>query len=290
MMRSPRVALRAAPLQGQGRPRPAQDPVRLRPAAGSARQGLVRRGRHRRARAGGDPMSCAPVATCEQAAEQVTRAAGLRLPRRQPGGVRTQPVRPGQLDDAGARAADHRRRGLRARARRTAVARRRPDQPGAVVRVAGLPLRHRAAAVLPGVVRPRQAVRLHLRPQRLHGAVHVGPAAALHHRDLPGAEPSWRTSWCGCSASSSTAAPLVGSIAVAFVCQVFYEIFDQLGPQLKWWALERRQRQGQPPRARLGADEQHAAVRLGVVRRDDVPGRQARRLDGSTAGRAAAGR
>ena len=28
---------------------------------------------------------------------------------------------------------------------------------------------------------------------------------------------------------------LVGSIAVAFVCQVFYEIFDQLGPQLKWW-------------------------------------------------------
>ena len=29
---------------------------------------------------------------------------------------------------------------------------------------------------------------------------------------------------------------LVGSVAVAFVCQVFYEIFDQLGPQLKWWA------------------------------------------------------
>jgi hypothetical protein len=29
---------------------------------------------------------------------------------------------------------------------------------------------------------------------------------------------------------------VVGSIAVAFVCQVFYEIFDQLGPQLKWWA------------------------------------------------------
>jgi hypothetical protein len=29
---------------------------------------------------------------------------------------------------------------------------------------------------------------------------------------------------------------LLGSIAVAFVCQVFYEIFDQLGPQLKWWA------------------------------------------------------
>lgn len=30
--------------------------------------------------------------------------------------------------------------------------------------------------------------------------------------------------------------PLVGSVAVAFACQVFYEIFDQLGPQLKWWA------------------------------------------------------
>ena len=30
--------------------------------------------------------------------------------------------------------------------------------------------------------------------------------------------------------------PLVGSIAVAFVCHVFYEIFDQIGPQLKWWA------------------------------------------------------
>lgn len=28
---------------------------------------------------------------------------------------------------------------------------------------------------------------------------------------------------------------LVGSVLVAFVCQVFYEIFDQLGPQLTWW-------------------------------------------------------
>lgn len=27
-----------------------------------------------------------------------------------------------------------------------------------------------------------------------------------------------------------------GSLAVAFVCQVFYEIFDQLGPRLRWWA------------------------------------------------------
>lgn len=29
---------------------------------------------------------------------------------------------------------------------------------------------------------------------------------------------------------------LVGSIAVAFVSQICYEIFDQLGPQLGWWA------------------------------------------------------
>lgn len=31
-------------------------------------------------------------------------------------------------------------------------------------------------------------------------------------------------------------AALKGAVAVAFVYQVFYEIFDQLGPQLKWWA------------------------------------------------------
>jgi hypothetical protein len=30
--------------------------------------------------------------------------------------------------------------------------------------------------------------------------------------------------------------PLAGSVVVAFACQVFYEVFDQLGPQLKWWA------------------------------------------------------
>ena len=30
--------------------------------------------------------------------------------------------------------------------------------------------------------------------------------------------------------------PLVGAVGVAFVCQVFYEIFDHLGPQLRWWA------------------------------------------------------
>jgi hypothetical protein len=30
--------------------------------------------------------------------------------------------------------------------------------------------------------------------------------------------------------------PLAGAVAVAFVCQVFYEVFDHIGPQLKWWA------------------------------------------------------
>jgi len=29
---------------------------------------------------------------------------------------------------------------------------------------------------------------------------------------------------------------LVGAVCVGFVAQVFYEIFDHLGPQLKWWA------------------------------------------------------
>lgn len=29
---------------------------------------------------------------------------------------------------------------------------------------------------------------------------------------------------------------LVGSLGVAFVCQVLYQVFDQLGPQLRWWA------------------------------------------------------
>ena len=29
---------------------------------------------------------------------------------------------------------------------------------------------------------------------------------------------------------------LAGAVAVAFVAQIFYEIFDHLGPQLQWWA------------------------------------------------------
>ena len=29
---------------------------------------------------------------------------------------------------------------------------------------------------------------------------------------------------------------LTGSVAVAFTCQVFYEVFDHIGPQLRWWA------------------------------------------------------
>ena len=30
--------------------------------------------------------------------------------------------------------------------------------------------------------------------------------------------------------------PAVGAVAVAFTCQVFYEVFDHIGPQLRWWA------------------------------------------------------
>jgi len=30
--------------------------------------------------------------------------------------------------------------------------------------------------------------------------------------------------------------PLLGGVCVALVYQAFYEVFDQLGPQLKWWA------------------------------------------------------
>ncbi len=29
---------------------------------------------------------------------------------------------------------------------------------------------------------------------------------------------------------------LTGSVAVAFTCQLFYEVFDHIGPQLRWWA------------------------------------------------------
>jgi len=34
----------------------------------------------------------------------------------------------------------------------------------------------------------------------------------------------------------ATRGPLVGAVCVALVYQAFYEIFDQLGPQLRWWA------------------------------------------------------
>ncbi|HEV2377748.1 MAG TPA: hypothetical protein VGS19_36995 [Streptosporangiaceae bacterium] len=40
--------------------------------------------------------------------------------------------------------------------------------------------------------------------------------------------------------------PLAGAVAVAFACQVFYEIFDQLGPQLQWWAWNPSDKINQP--------------------------------------------
>lgn len=30
--------------------------------------------------------------------------------------------------------------------------------------------------------------------------------------------------------------PFIGAVCVAFVAQVFYEVFDHLGPELRWWA------------------------------------------------------
>ena len=83
---------------------------------------------------------------------------------------------------------------------------------------------------------------------------------------------------------------LAGSVAVAFACQVFYEVFDHIGPQLKWWAWNHGQPHRQPSRDGVGADEQHAAVRLGLDGRHDLPGRAAGRRRPRTAARAAAGR
>ena len=40
--------------------------------------------------------------------------------------------------------------------------------------------------------------------------------------------------------------PLVGAVATAFACQVFYETFDQLGPQWRWWAWNADNQVNQP--------------------------------------------
>ena len=211
--------------------RPHRVPFGFDAAPGSARDRLDPRRRDPPGRAGSHPMS----AVCEEAAEQVTRNLGFDCHDVSPVisvhnpfdlANGTMPMLELVIIAGAVWALVHAVRRLRAGD---------PINLAIWCASADLPVRHRAAAVLPGVVRPGRAVRLHLRPQHLHRAVHVGPAAALHHRDLPGAESSWSTRWSGCSGCSSHRGALVGSILVAFVCQVFYEIFDQLGPQLKWW-------------------------------------------------------
>ena len=74
-----------------------------------------------------------------------------------------------------------------------------------------------------------------LRPQRVHGAVPVRAAAALHRRSVSGRHHA------GISRSSAprgfrARGIVVGAVCVGFVHHCFYEVFDQLGPQLRWWA------------------------------------------------------
>jgi hypothetical protein len=61
---------------------------------------------------------------------------------------------------------------------------------------------------------------------------------------------------------------LAGSVAVAFVCQVFYEIFDHLGPHLQWWAWnEANQEVNQPALASVPMNSMllFASVSFGVL-------------------------
>lgn len=61
--------------------------------------------------------------------------------------------------------------------------------------------------------------------------------------------------------------PLVGAVAAAFVSQVFYEIFDQLGPQLKWWAWNPDNQVNQPMLASVPMNSMwvFASVSFGVL-------------------------
>lgn len=59
----------------------------------------------------------------------------------------------------------------------------------------------------------------------------------------------------------------VGAIATAFASQVFYEIFDQLGPQLKWWAWNPENMINQPMFASVPMNSMwvFASVSFGVM-------------------------
>jgi hypothetical protein len=60
---------------------------------------------------------------------------------------------------------------------------------------------------------------------------------------------------------------LVGAVAAAFVSQVFYETFDQLGPQLKWWAWNPANEVNQPMLASVPMNSMwvFASVSFGVL-------------------------
>ena len=63
----------------------------------------------------------------------------------------------------------------------------------------------------------------------------MGSPAAVHHRDLSADGHDGVRASSGCSASSGKYGVLLGAVCVGFVHHAFYEIFDQLGPQLRWW-------------------------------------------------------
>ncbi len=60
---------------------------------------------------------------------------------------------------------------------------------------------------------------------------------------------------------------LVGAVSAAFVSQVFYEVFDQLGPQLRWWAWNPANEVNQPMLASVPMNSMwvFASVSFGVL-------------------------
>ncbi|MBO0841962.1 MAG: hypothetical protein J2O46_02165 [Nocardioides sp.] len=59
----------------------------------------------------------------------------------------------------------------------------------------------------------------------------------------------------------------LGAVATAFACQVFYEIFDQIGPQLRWWAWNHDNAVNQPMLASVPMNSMwvFASVSFGVM-------------------------
>ena len=110
---------------------------------------------------------------------------------------------------------------------------------------------------------------------RVHRAVHGGPAAALHRRVLPGVQPARLRARAVARASSAVAARWrVGGrrLRVPGVLRGL----RPARPAAEVVGVEPGQPHRQPPGAGVGADDQHAAVRLRLVRRADLPGGAAR--------------